>query len=538
MRGFNMRLILLTFLIFISCPISILFATPGEQTVERTQRSGWVALPSPFGADLFQGNFAKGTFDELNADYRIMPGDRITVQLWGARNFDSVLEVDARGNLFLPEVGPVAVAGRKHADLGQLVRDKVQTVYKKNVEVYTNLLNTQPVAVFVTGYVAKPGRYAGGATDSVLFYLDLAGGVDAERGSYRNIKIIRNGEVLERVDLYPFILEGFLPRPRLEDGDIILVGERGAGVLAQGEVRHPSRFEFPVDAAISGQQLTALASVLNRVSHASIIGTREGAPFNSYLPLSEFINLKLEDGDKVQFLADIPGDTIMVAAKGAIVGASHYPVHKSTRFLELLKNIPVEPELANLNGIHIRRKSVAEKQKAALNDALSRLEQSSLTATSQSVDAADIRVREAELISKFVEKARTIQPDGTVVVGYKGELTDIYLEDGDVIVIPAKSDVILVAGEVMMPQAVVYRPDRDLDDYISGAGGYTDRANKRKLLVVKPNGEVLQARDSDLSAGDQLLILPKFDTKNMQVLKDISQILYQIAVAAKVVLDL
>jgi protein involved in polysaccharide export with SLBB domain len=524
MRGFDMRI--LNILLVLLC-LSVSFDAAAADVP-----------PAPFGADLFQGNFAKGTFDELNAQYQIMPGDRINVRLWGARTFDGVLSVDAQGNLFLPEVGPVPLAGVKHSQLAQVVREKVRSVYTNNVEVYTNLINSQPVAVFVTGFVNRPGRYAGGPTESLLYYLDLAGGIDAERGSYRDIRILRNGQVLAGVDIYPFILEGALPRPRLEEGDVILVGERGAGVLAEGQVRHSARFEFPAAAVVTGEALVKLAAPLHKVSHVSIVGSRAGAPYNTYLSLTDFLQIPLEDGDAVQFHADTPGDTIMVAARGAIVGASRYPVRKDTRLLELLHYIPVEPELANLEGIHIRRKSVAERQKKALDEALRRLEQSALTATSASMDEANIRVREAELIAKFVSKARTVEPDGTVVVGHDGKLNDLYLEDGDIIFIPAKSDVVLISGEVMMPQALVHREEMEVRDYITGAGGFSDRADKKSLLVVKPNGEVLRSGDTIIAAGDQLLVLPRVDTKNLQALKDISQILYQIAVATKVALDL
>ncbi len=219
---------------------------------------------------------------------------------------------------------------------------------------------------------------------------------------------------------------------------MILVGERGAGILAEGQVRHSARFEFAPNSKITGEEFVKLCDPLNKASHVSIVGSRKGAPFNTYMPLIDFQQMQLGDGDVVHFHADTPGDTIMVAAKGAIVGASRYPVGKDTRLIDLLHYIPVEPELANLKGIHILRRSVAERQKKALNEALRRLEQSALTATSQSSEIAAIRVREAELIAKFVEKARTLKPDGTVVVGHNGELSNIHLEDGDIIVIPPK----------------------------------------------------------------------------------------------------
>ncbi|MDO5538162.1 MAG: polysaccharide biosynthesis/export family protein, partial [Desulfovibrionaceae bacterium] len=61
----------------------------------------------PYGANLFRGNFA-GTYGSgMNEEYVILPGDRITVRVWGARSYDDVLFVDQQGNIFLPEVGPV-----------------------------------------------------------------------------------------------------------------------------------------------------------------------------------------------------------------------------------------------------------------------------------------------------------------------------------------------------------------------------------------------------------------------------------------------
>jgi len=523
------------FLLLLCLPATVTLGAIEKPTAVESQPPPSTDGPAPFGADLFQGNFAKGVFDELNGDYVIMPGDRIIVRLWGAHKFDGVLDVDAQGNLFLPEVGPVPVVGLKHAQLPQVVAERVRSVYTNNVEVYTNLINTQPVALYVTGFVTRPGRYAGGPTDSMLYYLDQAGGIDAERGSFRNIRILRDGRLLVKVDLYPFILDGSLPRPRLEEGDVILVGERGAGVIAQGQVRNSARFEFPSDARITGRQLADLATPLHKVSHVSVVGARNGAPYNTYVAIEEFQQMTLEDGDAVNFLADTPGVTIMVAATGAIVGASRYPVKKDTRLLELLYYIPVEPELANLNGIHINRKSVAEQQKKALEESLRRLEESSLTATSQSVDEANIRVREAELIAQFVAKAHSVKPVGTVVVGHDGKLRDINLEDGDVVVIPAKSDVVLISGEVIMPQAVVYSEGKNSRDYIALAGGFSHRADQRHILVAKPNGEVLSAAETNIAPGDHIMVLPKFHTKNLQTLKDISQILYQIAIATRVV---
>ena len=95
-------------------------------------------------------------------DYVILPGDRITVRVWGARSYDDVLFVDQQGNIFLPEVGPIRVAGLTQSSLPSSVRAKLASVFPENVEIYVNLQSAQPVAVYVAGNVPNPGRYAGG----------------------------------------------------------------------------------------------------------------------------------------------------------------------------------------------------------------------------------------------------------------------------------------------------------------------------------------------------------------------------------------
>ena len=108
------------------------------------------ALLAPFGANLFRGNFAGTYSDGMNGDYVILPGDRIMVRVWGAKTYDDVLPVDQQGNIFLPEVGPVRVAGLKQSALQGAVRSRLASVFTDNVNIYVNLQSSQPVAVYVT----------------------------------------------------------------------------------------------------------------------------------------------------------------------------------------------------------------------------------------------------------------------------------------------------------------------------------------------------------------------------------------------------
>jgi len=130
--------------------------------------------PEPFGARLFRGGFSNNHEDGLNPDYQVQPGDRITVRVWGAVDYNDVQVVDPQGNLFIPSVGPVSVAGVTNRNLNNRVQQTVSSVFTDNVMVYTSLNGTQPVAVFVTGFVPAPGRFGGIPSNSPLHFLDRA----------------------------------------------------------------------------------------------------------------------------------------------------------------------------------------------------------------------------------------------------------------------------------------------------------------------------------------------------------------------------
>ena len=492
----------------------------------------------PFGSNLFNGNFSTSYYSGMDESYQVMPGDRVMVRVWGAKTFDEILPVDQQGNLFLPEIGPIQVAGLTQKELLGKVKSKISTVFTSNVDIYVNLMNSQPVAVYVTGFVAKPGRYAGGPTDSIIYFLDLAGGVDPYQGSFRNIKITRNNETLTNVDLYEFILKGQLANLRLQNGDTIVVGKKGPTVAATGRLRQPAWYELAGSKGLSGSALLNLTTPLNGVSHVSLSGVRNDAPYHIYMTIEEFKTMQLADGDQVEFHSDRRSDSIMVAVSGAADGGSRFTVQKGTSLLQLLPYVPIDPDLADWKSVYVKRKSVAEQQRQSIHEALKRLEQSSLTATSESVDEAQIRVKEAELVQNFVSRAKDVTPNGVVVVSRRGKVMDMPLEDGDTIVVPLKTNVVIVAGEVMMPNSVVYSADLKLADYIDGAGGYTDRADTDNILAVKPNGEVGMAKKLGISPGDKLLVMAAYDGKGMQRVKDVAQIIYQIAVATGVLIGL
>lgn len=491
----------------------------------------------PFGSQLFDGGFRGLRADGLNSDYRIAPGDQVVLRIWGAIEMEKVLPVDARGNVFIPSIGPVTVKGLSHKNFDNRIRSAVRSVYPENVHVYTQVQGVQPVAVFVTGYVDRPGRYAGTPNDSVIYFLDQAGGIDDNLGSYRVINVLRNGKVIETIDLYDFLLQGVMPRPQFRDGDTLVVAERAASVIVSGDVERSYRYELAKNEMI-GSALTRLSHMKAGVSHVLLRGDRESGPLTGYYSLQEFNSQLLQDGDEVLLSVDKRYDTIVVEIEGSFYGPSRYSLPRDVMLQDFLDAIAVPQNITDTNSISMRRESVAMRQKASLEESLKRLESTYLGASSSTPQEASIRVQEAELINRFIERASKAEPNGRLVVATNDHIANIRLQDGDVITIPERSDSLLISGEVLVPQSVVFAAGKSVEDYIDGAGGFSQHADESKILIVRQNGEVRNADDVALKAGDEILVLPEVPTKNLQLATSISQILYQIAVATKVVTDL
>jgi protein involved in polysaccharide export with SLBB domain len=501
----------------------------------------------PYGYNLFSSGIEVSHLTGINPRYIISPGDKISVQMWGAISFSSVLTVDTQGNIFIPDVGPVEVGNTPAGELNQRVTSKIKEVYKQNVNIYINLLTSSPIGVFVTGAVLRPGQYAGLSSDPVLHYLKRAGGIDPERGSYRKINVLRQNKIVESFDLYLFLNNGLLNTFSFQDADVIFVEEQGESITVSGAAKNRYRFELAENEG-HGKQLLEYAKPLPEASHVAISGDRETGPFSVYVALNEFQSFKLADGDSLLFNEDNQAQVLSVKVTGSHLGPSFYAVKTETRLQDFLANVEVNPRESDIGSIYIKRNSVAEKQAELLEESIRRLERSVLTAPASSEGEARIRVQEAQLIFEFIQRARQVDPIGKVVVSTNGSVANVRLEQGDEIVIPEKTDLIQVSGEVLIPQAIVYDEDFTLADYIKSAGGFTNRSNKDKIAIIHANGLVtfsslgagghwLYEGKTKLVAGDQILVLPAVDNKLLQAVKDITQIIFQIAVAANVAIN-
>ncbi|MFA0813017.1 polysaccharide biosynthesis/export family protein [Microbulbifer epialgicus] len=537
-KSFGVGLGLLT---SVACMQTTAFET---QLIDETAPSELSQNTTPvFGASLFQGGFKDQPFIGFNPDYQITVGDQINLQLWGAYSFSATLPVDPKGNIFVPEVGPVHVAGIKNGALNDFVLRHVKRVFKNNVQAYANLEASQPVKVFVTGYVNNPGLYNGFSSDSILFYLDSAGGIDKLSGSFVDIKVMRRGAEIQKVNLYNFLVDGIMPALQLRSGDVVVVGARNGSVTVEGAVQQAAQMEFTGPYTQLGEMLL-VTKPDPQANFARITQVVDGVQQAKYMSLTDAMTTRLYPGAQVELVRDNDIQSISIRVSGELDGPATYVLPYGATLDELLVQLDFRAN-ADRDSIQLYRDSVAERQRAALNRSLDALQMEVLTRQPNTDLEKTAQKDSAMMIQNFIEQARKAKPRGQVVIANNPNAANMLLEDGDELVVPLKSSTVSIVGEVIFPTSLVYNKKRTLEDYIELAGGFANNANRDELVILHLDGTVSRIDDRDfdnrlgnrLRPGDEIMVMPKIQSSELQVTKDVTEILYRIAVGTAAVLS-
>ncbi|MES0875420.1 polysaccharide biosynthesis/export family protein [Sinimarinibacterium thermocellulolyticum] len=352
-------------------PVPVLAAKAppiASATVTEAPRNG----DGVFGASLFRGRFAAESVKGFNPDYTISIGDRVDLKLWGATEFSAILEVDAQGNIFVPRVGPIAVANVRNGELNELIAARIRSVYRDNVGVYASLAAAEPVRVFVTGYVVSPGMYGAYASDSLLHYLDKAGGIDLQTGSFLDVRVLRGGQPVARFNLYDFLLRGELPLFQFRNGDTIVVWPKKSTVKVSGLVRNAGQFEFEQRTSLKG--LLDMAGLDQRATHVLLQRNQTPQREAEYLPIDERLDsVHVSSGDEVIVFADRQIATIILTVEGEFEGLSQIALPYESTLADLMGHVDTNAR-SNLNGLQLYRRSIADRQRQVLDQMLRKLE--------------------------------------------------------------------------------------------------------------------------------------------------------------------
>jgi protein involved in polysaccharide export with SLBB domain len=497
-----------------------------------------------FGERLFKGNFKKNRQFRYNAKYVVAINDKVSVKMWGTHNYlDDNLTVDKQGNIFIPEVGSVYLLGLTSDRVQEVIEQSVTKVFNSNVHLYANIKQYQDISLMVSGTVVNAGLYSGLSTDSIVQFIDKAGGIIRGEGSYRHIEILRDNQVIKTIDLYDFLTKGIMDDFQFKNSDVILVKPLKRLISVTGDVRRPYFFELlPEEAMVKD----ILPYILPKEATNSFILTtwRDRKEITIEYPMERANTTSLKHGDKINFVSNYYIKNIEVHIEGEHKGTNFISVPKGTTLYDILSKVHFTP-LADIQHIQFYRKKIALIQQGLLNVKLKDLEAKVLSNGSLTEEEAAINKAESTQLLAFIKRARKVKQKGQVVLRLHNNLKKIILEQGDKIFIAKKSNIVVVHGEVSIPTAIAYEKGMKLSNYIDFCGGYTDDADMDKVLLIKANGRVIRYRNSmfenkdmRVEPSDSILVLQEVKTKNMLIFKDLTQILYQIALGAAVILKL
>jgi protein involved in polysaccharide export with SLBB domain len=498
-------------------------------SLQQYQNAG--VRPAPFGSELFcGGNISASTIGVVDPSYLIKTGDSISVYLWGSIPDASLTAVvDTNGNITVPALGPVHVAGLPAGTVNKTVNSAAASVYRNAVHIYAAPVTTVPITVFMTGPVMAPGPYAGLGSDSIIAYLQRAGGIDPNAGSYRNITVRRAGKVIAHVDLYPFLRTGEMTPVSLQNGDTIVVGQQGPAVAVTGAARIPFTFELG-GATGTGQEILYYARPRPEVNYAAVLGYRDAQPVSTYETLADFARQSLMDGDRVGFSADALSDSQVVQVAGAFHGPGGFVVTSGTTLGAVLSKINLDT-MADRRWIHIERASVAASQKQLLTESLALLQRAIYTNPAPTAALQSANAAQAATIQTYISFASQVQPVGDVAFPLGYNLDNVVLEPNDVIVIPFKSQIVTVGGDVNIPQALVYQPNLTARDYIKKAGGFDPLGDRGKVMVVHPDGSL--DINGKVQPGDRVLVGVALPGHLLDVAAALTAVIYQAAIGIK-----
>lgn len=436
--------------------------TDNNNTTREQVENEFKTIPKPpppagstvFGSQLFGTtslSFEPNLRIATPQDYLLGPDDELSLNIFGVQEANFKLQVQPEGNISIPQVGQLHIAGLTVEDAGKLIRQKlIRTVYKSITSGATNLTITlskiKSIHITIIGG-AKPGNYTVSSLTTLFNALYLCGGPDAAIGSYREIELVRNSTTHLKVDLYKFLLNGDTRQNvLLHEGDVINIPVYKKRVRIEGEVKRPGIFEM-LDKENINQLVTFAGGFTEKAYTANI-------------KLTEFSDKerRVRDIGKEEYERYIPskGDSIIVEPvlnrfenRVVIKGAVYRPGQ-----FELVKGLTLKTLIQKADGL---------KEDAYLQRGLIARQRDDLTIESIRFSVSDVLNDPA--------KDLQLKREDLVTIASIFDLTD--------------SLYITISGEIRKSGIYPYKTNYSLRDLLFEAGGFTDAATPYRVEISR-----------------------------------------------------
>jgi protein involved in polysaccharide export with SLBB domain len=247
-----------------------------------------------------------------------------------------------------------------------------------------------------------------------------------------------------------------------------------------------------------------------------------------------------------------PGSIVI---NGEVRFPGKYPIHRGETLSSALRRAGGLTDLSFSDGAVFIREELKKREADQLELLGNRL-QSDLAALSLEAIATAAATtggggnsagQALAVGQQLIDQLRNTKPVGRLVInihqvtaGQPGGPGDVLLRNGDVLLIPKRTQEITILGEVQSPTSHIYRPGLTRDDYIGMSGGTTQKADKSRIYVVRANGDVLAGRSGwfrrtqnfDMRPGDTIVVpLDTERVKGLPLWTSVTTIIYNLAVA-------
>jgi protein involved in polysaccharide export with SLBB domain len=416
-----------------------------------------------FGANLFAGpsrSFEPSFNIPTPIDYIFGTDDEVRIDIYGAAEAEYNLIVSPDGNIRIPNLGPIRIAGLKYDEARSRIVNNLKRIYsginvsnpdQANTFVDVSLGAVRSINVHMIGEVKQPGSYTVSSLATVFNMLYAAGG-PSRSGTWRSIQVVRGENIVAEFDLYDLIIfANQSDNIRLMDQDIIKVDPYINRVRLKGEVKRAGIFEMK-----EGETLADLIHFAG--------GFAEGA-YKERIVLHRKSNIQktisdvrwpeggdivIQNGDEIEIRNIVDRYENRVKIEGAVYRDGDF---------ELTENMTLTELIEKAEGV---------KQDAYLERGII------------------IRNMDNLMLESIAFSVRDIM---------SGEAEDILLKRDDLIRINSIFDMqetlsIQVSGAVNKPERMEYLEGMTLEDAIYLADGLRNRAAAYRVEVARRVAEV------------------------------------------------
>ena len=448
-----------------------------------------------FGYQLFNSlnlSFEPAVNIPIPQSYILGINDQLTINVWGASQTKYQLIIDKNGAITIPDVGPVYLAGLSFEKGQSLIRNRLMAIYSGMAGEYPNtwaevsLGAVRSMKINVIGEINAPGTYTLPSTASAFNALYLSGGPN-ENGSFREIRLIRDGVTFKTIDVYDFLINADpTANVQLREQDIIFVPNYKTRVEIAGEIKRKGIFEIKTTETMSDLIRFAGGFGDKAYSHSlTVIRNNDREREVRSVADTDFGKFALQNGDSIRADSILNRFSNRVAIKGSVFHPWNYELTPGMKLSDLIKKADGLREDAFMNrGLISRIKEDNSPENISFD----------LKEVMQGSNDIILRKEDKVLINSIFKMR--------------------------------EKRIVNIVGEVMKPDTLEYQENMTLGDLIFKAGGFREEADisvvevSRRLnyeeaaKVTDKMNDIFQfalTRDLKLSQTDASFKLMPFD---------------------------